>query len=529
MSRLLPPREPAWIYADFARTLTPVSRQLPAIDRRWWPPGDWHAGWSVFVPMQTPSPTSLLALSLLSAGLFACDSDPPPPSEVRSRLSDDLGHILREAAAAGEGTAEALPGAASFSLMEKALGQGASSSSSFRVARDLAQRFGRSPVLRHGLLPADPPEGGIDTDAIIAQLNETIFTDANHLGGGIYQVPANVVCETTDFDENGNEITTVDPECVTQYTKVNLRIRVSEDDDALGFAIQLGANNDEPLSFALTHTSIAISVDLDGADAAVEALASAFGEEAPNARLAGRITGKLEILGTAAARMSLDVDRAIAVAVGDAGVDLDGADAFRFTTGAGKAMMVQLDAVAETALAVLDIKATTLHIPGADGFDLDLPGASIAALGENGQPLQLTNISLGDRTTTMTKNGAVAIAIDLNAADGRKLSATIAGDEAAGTETITVSPKLDAQIAIDHAALGDEAPLYDVTRVLLTGGLRGSDASDQVEVVGGSFAITTNPATYGFSATAGQCVSSTEELDATSGAFYTAWTVGVCQ
>ncbi len=477
--------------------------------------------------MHTPSPRSLLALSLLSAGLFACDGT-PAPSEVRSRLSDDLGHILREAAAAGEGTAEALPGAASFSLMEKALGQSASGSSSFRVARDLAERFGRSPVLSHGLLPVDPVEG-FDTDAIITQLNQTIFTDANHLGDGVYQIPATEICKTTDIDDNGNEIETVDPDCVTSYNKVDLRIRVEEDGDELQFAIQLGVNHDEPLIFTLSHTSVAITVDLDGADAAALALASAFGEEAPNARLAGRVTGKLEILGTAAAKVSLEVDRAIAVAVGDAGTDLDGAEAFRFTTGAGKVAMVQLDAIAETALAVLDVKATTLHIPGVDGLDLDLPGASIAALGQNGEPLQLANISLGDRTTTVSKNGAVAVSIDLNPNDGRTLSATIAGDQATGTETITVMPKLDAQIAIDHTALGDTAPLYDVTRVLLTGGLRGSDASDQIEVIGGAFSITTDPASYGFSATAGQCVSSSEEIDTASGDYYTQWTVGVCQ
>jgi len=65
--------------------------------------------------------------------------------------------------------------------------------------------------------------------------------------------------------------------------------------------------------------------------------------------------------------------------------------------------------------------------------------------------------------------------------------------------------------------------------VLLTGGLRGSDASDQIEVLGGGFAITTNPATYGFAATAGQCVSSTEELDPTTSSYFTQWTVGTCQ
>ena len=133
--------------------------------------------------MHTPSPKALLALTLLGTGLLGCDNDAPPPSEVRSRLSDDLGHVLREAAAAGEGAAESLPGAASFSIMEKALGQGGTGTS-FRVARDLAARFAGT-TARHGLLPADPVEGGLDTDAVIEELNTTIFTDAK--SGALFQ------------------------------------------------------------------------------------------------------------------------------------------------------------------------------------------------------------------------------------------------------------------------------------------------------------------------------------------------------
>ncbi len=477
--------------------------------------------------MHTPSPRILLALSLISAGLFGCDEAPPPPSEVRSRLTEDLGHVLREAAAAGEGTAAAMPGAASFSVLERALGQG-DTATSFRLARDLAARFSGTTTTRHGLVPTDPVEEGFDTDAIIEQLTLTIFTDANHLGGGVYQVPVELVCETTDIDEDGTAITSLDPDCVTAYGNIQPRIRVEEDGDDLAFAIQLGAGHDEPLIFTLSHTSLAMTVDLDGAEAAIEAVATAFGEAAPNARLEGRFTGRLEILGTAHARVSLTVDRAIAVAVADAGVDLDGSDAFRLATGAGQIARTELDGNAATASASLDVKATTLHIPGLDGMDLDLPGASLTMTGAAGQPVQLTNIGLGGSTTTLSKNGALGMSIDLNPNDGRSFAATITADEVAGTETITVTPKLDLRIFTDHAVLGDPAPVYDVTRVQLTGGLRGSDASDQVEVIGGAFSIATNPASYGFAATAGQCVSSTETFDSTSDDYYTQWTVGIC-
>jgi hypothetical protein len=48
-------------------------------------------------------------------------------------------------------------------------------------------------------------------------------------------------------------------------------------------------------------------------------------------------------------------------------------------------------------------------------------------------------------------------------------------------------------------------------------------------VVSGTFAITTNPASYGFSATAGQCVTSTDTYDSVTYNDYTAYTVSACQ
>lgn len=473
--------------------------------------------------MHTPSPSSLLALSLLSAGLVACGGDPPPPSDVRARLTADLGHVLREAVAATDGATATLPGGSSFGLLERALGQGGSSGSSLPpMFRELSQRFTRSGT-HTSFAPGDT---GIDTDALVAELNEKIFTDANHLGDGIYKVPVDLMCTTTSFDDMGNETTGIDPECADQFAAIDLRIRVEEDGSELTFAIQVGAGHDEPLEVALTHTSLAVTVDLDAAEAATETIASAFGQSAPNARLAGRFTGKLTVLGTAHVEAGFTINRAIDVAVAEDGAALDGPDAFRVTSAAAQVATVEIDGTAGVGSFDLDAGATTVHTPGVDGFDLDLPGASISADLAEGQPLHLTHISLGDRTTTVSMNGAVAISIDLNPNDGRSLEATITSD--ATGETVSVSPKLDARIAINHTALGDSAGVYDVTRVLFDGTLRSSDANDQVEVVTGGFSIMTNPASYGFSATAGQCVSSTESLDATTDQYYTQWSVGTC-
>ncbi len=453
--------------------------------------------------------TSLLTLGTL--GLGACSDDPPPsPTSVRSRITSDLGNVLHESAAASKGASSMIP-TGTFSVLERALGgSGGSATSNF---------------LHH----ADTAMGeAFDADAIIAELNTTLFTDANEVEDGIYAVPADVACKQTDIDQNGNPITTIDPDCAASWNKLALRIRVSENGSALKFAVQLGAAHDEPLEVALTHNSLAVSVDLDEAEAATIAIATAFGEMAPNADLSGKVTGKLTILGTAHAAVAFDIDRAVDIKVADDGVALTSPQAFRMTSAAAHVIDVELDGTAGTGAVELGLGATTFHAPGTDTFDLDLPGATAAfALAAN-QPLMITNISLGNRTTTLSKNGAVGIAIDLNKNGGRKLDAAIAFDDVAGTETLSVAPHFDVEIATNHAVLGDSANVYDVTRVRLDGSLRGGDGSNQLEVLTGSFAISTNPAQYGFSAAAGQCVSSDEQIDAATGDFYTAWTAGAC-
>lgn len=462
-------------------------------------------------------PTSLFTTSLLTLGtlgsltLAGCSDDPPPsPTTVRARLTNDLGNVLHESAAASKGASSMIP-SGTFSLLEQALGQGGST---------VAQNF---------IAHADDAMGdAFDADAIMEQLNTTVFTDANEVEEGVYAVPADLACTTTEVDQSGNETTTVDPDCAASWSKLALRIRVSENGSSLKFAVQLGAAHDEPVEVSLTHTSLAMSVDLDEAQAATIAIATAFGEMAPNAELSGKVTGKLTILGTAHATVAFEIDRAIDIKVAEEGIALSSADAFHLTSAAAHVIDVELDGNAGSGAIDLGLGATTLHTPGDDTLDLDLPGATLSAVLAANQPLQLTNISLGNRTTTLSRNGAVGISIDLNANGGRKLDAAISFDESAGTETVTVTPMLDIQIAQNHTVLGDEAPLYDVTRVLLDGSLRHSSETDQTEVMTGSFAITTNPAQYGAAATQGQCISSSDQVTS-GGDYYTQWTAGTCQ
>ena len=454
----------------------------------------------------------LLSLSLIALGLGACTDDPPAPQDVRKHITDDLGHVLRETAAAADGGQALIP-TGSMNMLEKALGQGGTSAA--------------ASLLKAPADPADPDQE-FDTDAIIEQLNTKIFLAANEVEPGIYKVPADIGCTQTDYDANGNPITTVDPDCAANWDKMALRIRVEENGSALKFAIQLGAGHDEPLAITLSHTKLSLSVDLDEAEDAAAAIATAFGEQAPNADLSGKVTGTLTVLGTAHVGVDLTIDRALNIKVAEQGDSLTGPNAFRLASEASHVLDLDLDGNAGAGSVAVDVGATTVHVPDeTDSFDLDLPGASFTASAAAGGAFHIDNISLGERTTTLSKNGAVGIAIDLNPTAGRKLDATITSTN--GAETLEVSPKLDVRLSTNHAVLGDEMGKYDVTGVLLDGKLRSRDASDQIEVVSGSFSIATNPASFGFSATAGQCVSGETASDPVTFDDYTQWTVGACQ
>ncbi|HEU0034454.1 MAG TPA: hypothetical protein VFQ53_27715 [Kofleriaceae bacterium] len=478
--------------------------------------------------MRLLSASSLVPCSLLLVGLAACNDDPPAPSEVRARITDDLGNVLHETETAMQSSSESLPGNGAFSLLGRFVSTSDTTTTTARLRTKLARLVApRTDVRTAATTTTIAADGESATDALIRKLNEELFTDANYVGDGIYNVPPELVCMTETVADDGTITETLDQECADNVVKAELRVRVAEDGDALALAIQLDANHDEPLVFTLTHTSLAVTIDLDDANDAIAALAPVFGETAPNASLAGQVTSKIEVLGAAHAKISSTIDRAIAVAFADTGVALDGPDAFRFTSAKANVFALELDGNAKAASAVVGIGATTAHVPGERDYDLDLPGISAVAMYSVGQPLQLTNLGLGDRTTTMSIDGQRAVAIDLNPDAGRAFGATITGDPATGSETIAVAPKLDLHVALDHAVLQDEPPVYDVTQILLDGSLRSSDASDQIEVLSGTFAIATNPAQYGFSATAGQCVSSTSVQDP-SGAFYDQFSVGAC-
>jgi len=450
--------------------------------------------------------------------MAACNDPPPSTAAVQSHITDDLGRILRESNAAAQ---TPVPGSSSLSLLGS-------------LVPALSVSTGTSSAPLAALLPQLGSVGksagvdavtGVDTDATIKYLNEKIFIDANRVGDGIYKIPAALACSQTTVDQNGGTTTTVNADCASKFDQAELRIRVEQDDAKLRFALQVDAAHDEPIALLLGHDALGISVNLDDTSKAIIALAKLTGSTAPNAALAGQITAELDILGTAHARASLTIDRDVSIKFADSGTSLESDGAFRLASAKARAFSVELDGNAKTAAFELGLGATIVAVPGTNPVGLDLAGLTAKAVLAAGQPLAVTHIGLGDRALTMSRNGKRAITIDLNPDNGRALDAKITA--AATGEILEVTPKLDLRMAVDHAVLGDVRDVYDVTRVALEGSIRSAPTSG-FAVATGSFVLATDPAAYGVTAAAGQCVSSTVVVDSTSGKTYDQWSAHAC-
>lgn len=363
------------------------------------------------------------------------------PATVRTRITTDLGNVLHETQAASQ---LAMPGAIALGYVLPSL-------------------------------PAAP-----DPEAALAWLTNEVFTDADYLGGDVFRFPSDSVCKTAGG---------VDPACVAAVDQAELRIRVVAD-DALHFYLQLGPDHDEPIDILVKHDELSITADLDGASSALIAVAAALGATAPDAQLAGQVTFDLKLAGTAHVLAALAIDRPIAVALAGPDGALDGDGALRFAAPAGELAAIELDSGARTFAGHLDLAGITAHAPGHDYMIATATGEAAF----DGTALELTGLAL---SASESVGGRVAATIALT-----EMAATLTS--ANGLEGLVPAPRLELASFVDHTALGDVAPTYDVTRLVIDGSVRG-DAT-MVAVTAGAFSVATSPAQFGFVASAGECV-----------------------
>ena len=420
----------------------------------------------------------LLSCSLLSAALLASacgGDDAADPETLQQRLRSILPGLVDPTIQAVNTTGES-----------SAL---AGLSDSLAAIDQLGLPFSVSPGGDESFEPVPAADGEEPTgDELAEMLASQIFTEENHEGGGVYRIPASLVCE----DDTG----AVDPECAEQFDQLELRIRAVLAEDGLDFTLLVGPDRAAPLTVELRPARAALVVDLGETAAALTHVASVTGEEIvlPD-ELAGQIAVGLEVRGDAHVAIGLAVRERVVIAMPAAGGRFD------FSTEARDPLIeLDLDGSARQVALLLDLGRTVVSMPmqEADPFSLatgtwalDWKGLSMTATARDGEDrIELTNIGLGDDTSTLSLDDTVLVAIDLNAADGRRLDVTLAPAQDGGLPTATFTPGLDLVVDLYLQPLADAGDaveswlLDDTYRIALDGDRPVTQAIEADELAG---------------------------------------------
>ena len=443
-----------------------------------------------------PWRSASLTLLIVLPATVAC-TDTAPSSDARTQISDDLRSVLAATNLAVTGTRGTLPRPESLTLFARVLG---SQTPLAAAVRSLAA------------LAATPPE--IDVDAAMSYVNDRVLGGAIVDRDGTYHLPPTLLCAD-------------DAACAAQVARLDLRLRatpIAEPDlpgstqttPGLRLALELGASHDQAATITLTPAKVDVTLDLDVLQHTLGALTTAVGANLPSATISGQLTAKLHTDPTGASIL-IFIDRPIAIRLAGASGDPAAGDAFVLTSAAGKIASAVLSQTIPLGDLAITLGGTTVELTvGGKRRALDLAGLSASASFDSSLPLLINDIGLGGRAATISVDGVPAETVDINPDDGHQFNVIVQRDD--GVTDLQVVPKLDLRLAVDHAVLGDPAPAFDITRVLLDGKLLST--SDRLEVATGSFSIATDPASHGFTASPGQCVTTRDAP--------LAWTVGSC-
>ena len=477
--------------------------------------------------------TMLTVGALVSTSLTACG----PDAKVETSTANVSHETARQAidqntASAGEQISTSLAFLEDSDLFNQGFDFAASASGSDTVCTP-------QPVDSNG----DPLPGGSDctttdtsvefdsdvtglSDEAVDFFDNAIFVDANVESDSdksvTYLLHGDVVCS---YQVDGAP----DPDCVQQVDDAEIRLYVTSPREGdIDVAVQVGPQKYNPLYFEFYANQLAVEVDLGGVKGAVEHLASVTGGDMPElpATMAGRVRAELRHNADDTMTGALSVLQAINVADGDYALSVAKKDPFWEITAdpANKKLSASLDL--GTVDALFPITSTTVDSNGNEtsssvDYDFHLGGASASTVLEAGADLlNITNVGLGDSTSTLDVDGEQVLAVDLNANDGRRYDATI--EQTADGVRATVSPKLDLQVAMQFVnaadALGDVADwmMDDVLHVTLDGAAKPAVLfrDDGLEVVDGKLTVSLDKAGISREADAGMCVMGSSDVAA---------------
>ena len=455
----------------------------------------------------SPLAALLAATALVPACTSASGAD---PGQVRDRLSSTLPGVVDPAVTSIQfaGDSTALAGLSDSLSALDGLGMPFSLSP-----------FGSDAASGSGIQPAADAGGSMDPNGadLAKQLADTIFTDANYEGDGIYRVSGDDFCPTDDTGA-------ADPTCLSDFEKADLAIRVELAGDGLDFTLLVGPDQAAPLTLELRSARASLVADLAQAKDAIQYLAAAFDQQVDLPQVfEGRVAVSLIINGPKDVSVQLAVRRAVAIEG-----DLPGGHVAFSTAAADPLASLEVNAASRTLTALVDLGRTRLSAPwsmlNADSlasgvYAIDWQGLSLSASASDGDSsLHIDNIGLGDDTSTIKLGDHTLVAVDLNADSGRRYGLTLT-PAAGGLPTATFDPGLDLVVAVDFsplAAAGDaiDSWLIDQTYELSFQGdaptaqaiAATSTSAGAVRVASGTLTLSSTAADAPVVVGAGQCL-----------------------
>lgn len=454
----------------------------------------------------------VLAALTASAGLIGCGgSDGADPATANARIDAIVPALMNSTSSAMIG-AEGIP---SVGWLDQSL---TTLDTAFPVLQSLTGSDGTDDGVQTFSFDAAQVAEEEDMGAALAAgLKQLVFNEQNYEGDGYYRLRGDVLCAV-----DGE----VDAACAAQIDDAQIRFSaVLAGEDGLDIALAIGPQRAEPLTLELRQDRLALALDLA---AAREAIAFLAGDEADLPQvMEGVLALSLIVHGEADVSIEAAVRKAVRVDALLPGME----EPFRLSTAAKDPVVgVRMNGAASELTFDLDLGRTDVSMPwsqvstSAAGrlFAMSLGGISASTTLRAGDTAaRITNLGLGDGTTTIKVDDHTLVAIDLNADAGRHFDLTVEPSES-GLPTMLLKPGFDLSMAFDLQPLADAGEvvesfmLNETYRIALTGdapaiqpveaSLDGTFAGG-LRIVGGTLEISSSSAESVILVEAGMCLS----------------------
>jgi len=323
-----------------------------------------------------------------------------------------------------------------------------------------------------------------------------------------------------------------DSECQQQLTDTPVRLRVTQHaDGTLRVVLVVDDEMNTPMTMYLRDDSIQLTTDLEETLSVLRRLAGADLDSLPD-----ELTGTLSIALVKHSAQNFSVTLGVLDALSFSDTIPDSSDQVHVALAASeRALSVGFDGAANAVSIAADFKALDITMPGSavcdsdsncgdkelqGNFNVHLGGLSFGTVVQDGvSELTISDIGLGDTTSSVHLNDDPLVTADINPKDGRRFTMQIQ-DTAEGA-LVSFEPKLDVQVAMALSNLSDsmKADLPDwlmdeVFNVTFGGGSKASmlvpdgctDAEYAFEVTEGTLSLSASSVSDPVVVGAGMCL-----------------------